>query len=112
MILDTEQGRVGKSAENKNGTSDYGPMQINSIWLPKLSALGISEELLKDNGCVNAAVGTWLLRYHLRETGDPLMAVSRYHSRNQKRQTKYLRSALKRAESMNIDKIIRRANGK
>lgn len=66
-ILNVENGRVGKSLFNKNGTRDLGPMCINSIHLPYLSRFGISEAILRDNGCVNIYVGTWFLHKNIKE---------------------------------------------
>jgi hypothetical protein len=110
LVMDTEQGRVGKSSLNKNGTRDYGPMQINSIWLPRLSALGVTEELLRDHGCVNVAAGAWLLRAHLSEAKDPLEALSLYHSRKPRLKRRYLAAALARAKSLDVAGTLRRAN--
>ena len=33
----TEGGRQGTQSKNKNGTIDYGPMQINTVWLKRLA---------------------------------------------------------------------------
>ena len=44
---------------NKNGSADYGIMQINSYWLPKLSTFGIQKEHLFD-ACTNIHVGAWI----------------------------------------------------
>ena len=38
-VLTIENGRVGEANPNQNGTYDYGPMQINTIWLEQSSAL-------------------------------------------------------------------------
>jgi hypothetical protein len=32
-VLAQERGRLGQSSPNKNGTWDFGPMQVNSAWL-------------------------------------------------------------------------------
>ncbi len=34
-VLAIENGTAGLASLNKNGTIDYGPMQINSIWCIK-----------------------------------------------------------------------------
>jgi hypothetical protein len=36
-VLAVENGTVGMAKRNTNGTYDFGPMQINSIWLNKIS---------------------------------------------------------------------------
>jgi hypothetical protein len=66
-ILAIEGGKVGdKIGPNRNGTSDLGVGQINTVWLPELEQYNIDEEDLKWNACVNIAVSTWILskRYH------------------------------------------------
>src|SRR3989338_2616369 len=46
-VLKIENGQVGDANPNLNGTVDYGPMQINSIWLPEISRYGYSAELIQ-----------------------------------------------------------------
>lgn len=60
-VLNVEGGKVGKATPNTNGTYDYGPMQINSIWLDKLSNYGYTKEEIRDNPCSNVWIGTWIL---------------------------------------------------
>lgn len=58
-----EGGKLGKTSKpNRNGTRDLGPLQINSQHLPFFAARGITEQLLLDDPCVNAAAGAWFLR--------------------------------------------------
>jgi hypothetical protein len=38
-----------------------GPAQVNSSWLPMLAKSGISREQVLNNGCLNVAVGAWIL---------------------------------------------------
>jgi hypothetical protein len=111
VIMDLEQGRVGMESRNKNGSVDYGPMQINSLWLPKLRVLGINERLLRDDGCVNVAVGAWLLRSHLKDAKDPWDAVAAYHSKTPRHARRYRKVALGRARSIDVGRTISRANG-
>ncbi len=65
-VLATEGGRVGHEMTNRNGSVDIGPMQVNSSWLPKLSGFGITRGQLRDNGCVNVAIGTWILAGYMQ----------------------------------------------
>jgi hypothetical protein len=111
LVMETERGKVGEYSVNTNGSRDLGPMQINSLWLPILGKLGIEEETVRDNGCVNVAVAAWILRGHLLDTGDPLKALARYHSKTPKRGKIYLSAALSRADSLDVSKVIERANG-
>lgn len=111
LVMETERGTVGEYSVNANGTRDLGPMQINSLWLPVLAELGIAEESIRDNGCVNVAVAAWILRGHLLDTGDPLKALARYHSRTPLVARRYLNAALAKASALDVQKAIERANG-
>jgi soluble lytic murein transglycosylase-like protein len=111
VVMEVERGRVGLESGNRDGSKDYGPMQINSLWLPRLREHGIGEGLLRDHGCVNVAVGAWLLRWHLERTGDPLKAIAGYHSRSEGRGGRYLREALGRARGLRVRDTLARANG-
>ncbi|MDR1658266.1 MAG: lytic transglycosylase domain-containing protein, partial [Deltaproteobacteria bacterium] len=81
LIMETEAGSVGVVSQNTNGSRDLGPMQINSLWLEPLQQLGLEEADVRDNGCVNLAVGAWILRSHLRRSGSVTSAIKDYHSR-------------------------------
>ena len=80
-IWATEGGAPGQVVPDPNGTADYGPMQINSVWLPVLQPLGITGRRLADNGCLNVAVaGSILATERLRAGGDLWRAIGWYHS--------------------------------
>lgn len=88
-ILIVEGGTVGRnSASNSNGTYDIGPFQVNSMHRRALNELGVSEEELRNDGCINAAVAAWQLRRALpvereaeiKNEDDYLRAIARYHS--------------------------------
>jgi len=82
-VMAQEQGSLGKASPNKNGTWDFGPMQVNSTWLKSLAPYGITEHHLKFDGCANLAVGAWIIRYEQgRAKGDVWQAVGHYHSHN------------------------------
>lgn len=76
------------SNTNKDGSIDYGLMQINSNWLPKLSAWGITKHSLFDP-CVNAHVGAWILSQNFRRLGENWTAVGAYNAASQAKRTKY-----------------------
>ena len=65
---------------NKNGSVDYGALQINSIHLKRLAPFGIDATRLMD-ACVSAYVGAWLLREQFERYGNTWRAVGAYHSR-------------------------------
>lgn len=89
-IRQQEAGQVGMKNANTNGTYDYGVMQINSIWLPKLATFGYTEQTLQFSACANVYAGAWILAQELQEAGvwlvpDPSptiywQAVGAYHS--------------------------------
>lgn len=66
---------------NRNGTVDYGLMQINSIHLPRLAAHGVDEQVLLSQPCVNVAIGADVLYQGLAATGGALApALSMYNT--------------------------------
>lgn len=65
--------------KNKNGTVDYGIMQINSIHFKKLAKWGISEKNIM-NPRVNIYAGGWLLSEHIKNNGFNFQAIGLYHS--------------------------------
>lgn len=88
-LLMVEGGAVGKDANaNINGTKDIGPAQINSVHLDELRALGITEDELRNNGCLNIYVQARYLSQVLSEVDaleseqDYLYAIARYHSKD------------------------------
>lgn len=80
-LWSNERGAAGEIVPDSNGTADYGPMQINSLWLPLLRPLGITPARLADDGCLNVWVaGAILSRERRRAGGDLWRAIGWYHS--------------------------------
>ncbi len=88
-ILLVEGGTVGRNSKaNTNGSYDIGLFQINTIHRSTLKAMDISEQELRNNGCLNAAVAAWQLRRVLppafektiQSQDEYLSAIARYHS--------------------------------
>ncbi len=79
-VLKVEGGRVGLAKRNTNGSYDYGPMQINSIWLPTLAVHGYTREKLQYDPCANMWVGTWILSKKMAEASNLWRGVANYHS--------------------------------
>lgn len=94
ILREVEGGVEGTVSGNDNGTSDLGPLQINSSWLPQLNKVGVTWETLRDDACVNAAVAAWIFKQEWRATGDIAMAMARYHSPTPFYQERYLARAL------------------
>lgn len=79
-ILGIEGGSVGMAKPNTNGTYDYGPMQINSLWLQKIKPYGYTPEQLQYDPCANVMVGTWILGVNIANSPDFWRGVGGYHS--------------------------------
>lgn len=79
-VLRTEGGHLGTASLNKNGTYDYGPMQINSRWLKQLAAYGYDATALRDNPCLNVKVGAWILGKAIASGNTLWHGVGNYHS--------------------------------
>lgn len=91
LILDVEAGEVGRNSRpNRNGTYDIGPAQINSSHLGKLAARGISEDVLRNDLCVNILVQGWLYKDGLKRAKSPAKAIAIYHSPDPELQRVYL----------------------
>lgn len=88
-VLEIEGGRVGLASKNKNGTFDYGPMQINSIWLDELKKYGYSARQLQYDPCANVEVGTWILARAIAEGRSLWQGVGNYHSHTDSKNTRY-----------------------
>jgi soluble lytic murein transglycosylase-like protein len=65
--------------KNRNGSRDYGIMQVNSIHLPMLNKMGIHRKDLM-NVCKNINVAAMLLRRKMDVHGNTWTAVGAYHS--------------------------------
>ncbi|RDH40304.1 MAG: conjugal transfer protein TrbN [Candidatus Aquirickettsiella gammari] len=91
-VLAVEGGAVGLASANKNGTVDYGPMQINSIWLSKIRLYGYTQYQLQYDPCVNVKVGAWILSQNIANAATTWRGIGFYHSHtailNQQYQTK------------------------
>lgn len=81
-----EGGANGAVSPDANGSADLGVMQVNTIWLPALSAYtklpkDVVERRLIDLPCFNIAAAGAILRTYLNQTRDNLMnAIGDYHS--------------------------------
>ncbi|MFY9288028.1 MAG: lytic transglycosylase domain-containing protein [Alphaproteobacteria bacterium] len=85
-IMEIEGGRVGQAVgPNFNGSYDLGPMQVNTLWVPKLAKIWkVNDKTaytwLKDDGCVNVHVSAWILQQKIKNTGSYYGGISHYHS--------------------------------
>lgn len=72
-------GNANARNTNKNGSVDYGHMQINDWWLPKLEPYGITKEKLIEP-CVNTNVGAWILAQSIATHGFTWKAIGAYNA--------------------------------
>lgn len=97
-VLKTEGGRVGMANKNVNGTYDYGPMQINSSWLPTLARYGYQQQDIQYNACKNIEVGAWILNQQLANNPKLWSGVGDYHSHTHNLNQHYAQAVYKRYE--------------
>ncbi|OBS08962.1 lytic transglycosylase domain-containing protein [Acidihalobacter prosperus] len=80
-IMQTEGGRPGQAVKDGNGTYDLGPMQVNTLWMPKLARIGITRAEVQNDGCINLAVAAAILKNYLSQAhGNLARAIGWYHS--------------------------------
>lgn len=79
-IIFVEGGHNGIAMLNKNGTYDYGVMQINSSWLNNLTQFTVTAHELQFDACQNVMVGTWILKQNIQSNPNLLKAIGNYHS--------------------------------
>ena len=92
-----EGGAPGQVRRDADGSEDFGPMQVNSLWLGRIAArAGMSRratrQRLIDDPCFNIAAAALILRIDIeRDGGDLLQAVGDYHSKTPDLHRSYLR---------------------
>lgn len=107
-IMHVEGGRVGQAVgPNQNGSYDLGPMQINTLWIPKLAKYwNVSQttayRMVRDDGCVNVNVAAWILRQRLNESGNLTLAIAHYHSKTPRFGYKYARKVIGAMRKMDL----------
>lgn len=79
-VIKKENGRNGQAVKNKNGTYDYGIMQINDIWLPKIAPYGYTKKDIQYNACKNVLVGSWILSQGIAEGKNVWTGIGNYYS--------------------------------
>lgn len=79
-VLLTEGGHAGTAKLNSNGSYDYGPMQINTVWLDKLKNYGFTKDDIQYNPCANVTVGAWILSQRIADADTMWYGVGAYNS--------------------------------
>ena len=107
-IMHVEGGRVGQAVgPNENGSYDLGPMQINTLWVPKLAkywkvSQNTAYRMVKDDACVNVNVAAWILRQRLNESGNLTLAIAHYHSKTPRFGYTYARKVIGAMRKMDL----------
>lgn len=98
-LLQTEGGVKGSKVKNTNGTYDYGPMQINTIWvneLKRIENVDVNMVKLQNDICYNIYIGSWILSHKIEDAGgDPWKGLGNYHSKTTKYHNIYMKRAVK-----------------
>lgn len=93
-LRDQEGGWIGAEIANADGTHDLGPLQINSWWVPRISAVlhrpaaEVRHWLIYD-ACFNVRAARWIFLSGLSAGKDYWKAVGMYHSPTPWRQERY-----------------------
>lgn len=88
-ILKTEGGKNGEASKNKDGSYDYGSMQINSCWLETIAHHGYTQHDIQYDPCKNVAVGAWILAQSMASGKNAWNGVGNYHSRTKHLNERY-----------------------
>jgi soluble lytic murein transglycosylase-like protein len=86
---------------NRNGSVDYGMMQINSIHLPDLARYRITVSDLMDP-CSSVFVAAWYLHRMVVKYGNTWTAVGAYHSKTPVERDRYALSIRAIVERMSM----------
>jgi lysozyme-related protein Hpa2 len=86
---------------NRNGSVDYGMMQINSIHLPDLARYRISVSDLM-NPCSSVFIAAWYLHRMVVKYGNTWTAVGAYHSETPVERNRYALSIREIVERMSM----------
>jgi hypothetical protein len=99
-LRDQEGGWIGAEVANTDGSHDLGPLQINSWWVSRLSALtGRPADRVRwwlaNDACFNVEAARWIFLSGLAVTGNYWKAVGVYHSPTAWRQRRYTESVIR-----------------
>lgn len=83
---------------NKNGSYDFGVMQINSSWV---KTLGEDRWRALGDPCFNVKVGAWILGANINRHGYNWEAVGRYNAVSIEKQAVYIRKVYKTLSANN-----------
>jgi|CXWL01.1.fsa_nt_gi hypothetical protein len=100
-VAEQEGGKPGQKVRNRNGTYDYGVMQINTISLEDLRRFGINENDVLAKGCYPFYLAAWRIAGHLQnDQGDIWQRAANYHSRTPTYNLIYRSKLIRRAANI------------
>jgi len=110
-VLTVEAGHEGTHSPNSNGSEDYGPGQINTVWVDEIARTihqspETTRALLRYDGCFNIRVTANLLRRQINAAGEFWTGVGWYHSRSKAESLKYIRKVIATAKRLFGPEII------
>jgi hypothetical protein len=89
-IRKAEGGTLGKSNRNTNGTRDYGPMQINTVWVNRFNrSEGLTADRIAGAPCIAVRSAAYVLRFEINQVDDFWLGVGNYHSHTPFRNESY-----------------------
>lgn len=99
-VAEKESGFNPKAVNraNANASTDYGMMQINSWWIPKLEKMGIPAETLMD-ACTNIHVGAWIMAQEVSRHGWSWRGIGAYNANSDHKRLNYAKDVLRRWQS-------------
>lgn len=100
-------GNAGAINTNKNGSVDYGHMQINDWWLPKLEPYGITKDKLVEP-CINTNVGAWILAQSIATHGFTWKAIGAYNASTGYKRLIYARKVERVLEKINSVQVAKK----
>lgn len=84
---------------NKDGSSDYGIMQINSWWLPELKKQGVGVKDLM-NPCINIHIGAWIFAQGVAKHGWTWKGIGAYNARSDHFRYRYAQNVIRHWKTM------------
>lgn len=99
-IAKQESNFQASSIHQNSQTTDLGLMQINSVWLKKLSRFGITRQVLLEKPCVNVMVGAWILATNFKTHGRNWNSIGAYNAGFSKKITLNVSSISKRLSNI------------
>lgn len=97
-VAEKEAGKPGQRTRNSNGTQDFGPMQLNTVYLKDLARYGITANDVAAAGCYSFELATWRLRQHIKnDSGDLWTRAANFHSRTFQYNVVYRADLIRRA---------------